>query len=137
MAESYNAEQKLSNVVLVATSIAIFLACLGLYALAAFTAEQRTKEIGIRKVMGASVQQLVTLLSKDFLKLVVVAVIIGIPAGYYLMNEWLAGFAYKTTLGISVFILAGIISLLIAGFTVSYESVKAAASNPVKSLRND
>jgi putative ABC transport system permease protein len=87
--------------------------------------------------MGASVQQLVTLLSKDFLKLVVVAVIIGIPAGYYLMNEWLAGFAYKTTLGISVFILAGIISLLIAGFTVSYESVKAAASNPAKSLRND
>jgi putative ABC transport system permease protein len=137
MAESYNAEQKLSNVVLVATSIAIFLACLGLYALAAFTAEQRTKEIGIRKVMGASVHQLVTLLSKDFLKLVVVAVIIGIPAGYYLMNEWLAGFAYKTTLGISVFVLAGIISLLIAGFTVSYESVKAAAANPAKSLRND
>lgn len=137
MAEAYNAEQKLADVVLVATSIAIFIACLGLYALAAFTAEQRTKEIGIRKVMGASVPQLVSLLSRDFLRLVVVAVVIGIPTGYYLMNRWLEGFAYKTTIGWSVFVSAAVLSLLIAWLTVSFESVKAAVSNPVNSLRNE
>jgi putative ABC transport system permease protein len=137
MAELYNSEQKLANVVLVAASIAIFLACLGLYALAAFTTEQRTKEIGIRKVMGASVPQLVSLLSKDLLWLVGIAVILGIPAGYYLMHLWLEGFAYKTTLNITVFAWAAIISLLIAWLTVGYESIKAARANPVSSLRNE
>jgi putative ABC transport system permease protein len=137
MAALYQSEQKLADVVLTASAIAIFIACLGLYALAAFTAEQRTKEIGIRKVMGASVPQLVTLLSTDFLKLVLIAVAVGIPAGYYLMNRWLEAFAYKTSIGTVVFVLAAGISLLIAWFTVSVESIKAAVTNPVKSLRNE
>ncbi|MBX2946277.1 MAG: ABC transporter permease [Cyclobacteriaceae bacterium] len=137
MAGLYKAEQKLANVVLTASVIAIFIACLGLYALAAFTAEQRTKEIGIRKVMGASVSQLVTLLSKDFLMLVMIAVVVGIPVSYYLSDRWLESFAYKTSIGISVFILAGSLSLLIAWITVGFESVKASLSNPVNSLRNE
>jgi putative ABC transport system permease protein len=137
MAALYKSEQKLADVVLAASGIAIFIACLGLYALAAFTAEQRTKEIGIRKVMGASVPQLVTLLSTDFLRLVLIAVVFGIPAGYYLMNRWLEAFAYKTSISILVFVLAAGISLVIAWFTVSVESIKAAVTNPVKSLRSE
>lgn len=137
MAGLYKAEQKLANVVLVASAIAIFIACLGLYALAAFTAEQRTKEIGIRKVMGASVPQLVTLLSKDFLKLVMIAVAVGMPVSYYLTERWLESFAYKTNIGVTVFILAGSLSLFISWITVGFESVKASVSNPVNSLRNE
>ncbi|MBX2955099.1 MAG: ABC transporter permease [Cyclobacteriaceae bacterium] len=137
LAGLYKSEQNLARVVLLFSALAIFIACLGLYALAAFTTEQRTKEIGIRKVMGASVPQLISLLSKDFLKLVVVAIAVSIPVGYYLMSEWLEGFAYKTSIGISVFILAGSLSLLIAWITVSFESVKASLSNPVNSLRNE
>ncbi|MDL5047966.1 ABC transporter permease [Oscillatoria amoena NRMC-F 0135] len=137
MADLYKAEQKLTDVVLLASGIAIFIACLGLYALAAFTAEQRTKELGIRKVMGATVPQLILLLSKDFLKLVLIAVVVGIPVGYYLMNTWLEGFAYKTSIGITVFAAASVISLLIAWLTVSFESVKASFSNPINSLRNE
>lgn len=137
LAGLYKAEQNLAQVVLLFSALAIFIACLGLYALAAFTTEQRTKEIGIRKVMGASVPQLISLLSKDFLKLVIIAIVIGIPISYYLMIEWLEGFAYKTTIGITVFILAGSLSLVIAWLTVSFESVKAALSNPVNSLRSE
>ncbi|QOI97682.1 MAG: ABC transporter permease [Flammeovirgaceae bacterium] len=137
MASLYHTEQKLANVVMMGSVIAIFIACLGLYALAAFTANQRTKEIGIRKVMGASVSQLVAMLSKDFLKLVVIAIGIGLPAGYYLMNNWLERFAYKTTIGLTVFAAAALISLLIAWITVSFESIKAATTNPVNSLRNE
>lgn len=137
MASLYKTEQKLTQVVTVGSVIAIFIACLGLYALAAFMAEQRTKEIGIRKVMGASAAQLVVLLSKDFLRLVVIAICIGLPAGYYLMNNWLERFAYKAGIGLPVFAAAAVISLLIAWITVSFESVKAAVANPVKSLRNE
>jgi putative ABC transport system permease protein len=133
----YQAEQNLTKIVSVFSVLAIVIACLGLYALAAFMAEQRTKEIGIRKVMGASVSQLVSLLSKDFLVLVGIAVVVGIPVGYYLMEQWLQGFAYKTTIDSMVFVLAGMISLLIAWLTVSYESLKAAMTNPVQSLRNE
>ncbi|MCU0358629.1 MAG: ABC transporter permease [Cyclobacteriaceae bacterium] len=137
MADLYQAEVRMSRVVLVASVLAIFIACLGLYALAAFTAEQRTKEIGIRKVMGATVPQLITMLSKDFLLLVLIAVLIGLPAGYFLMNRWLEDFAYRTTIGVSVFAAAAAVSLMIAWLTVSLESVKAALSNPVDSLRNE
>jgi len=133
----YQTEKNLTKVVSVFSALAIVIACLGLYALAAFMAEQRTKEIGIRKVMGASVPQLVSLLSKDFLWLVGIAVVVGIPVGYYLMDQWLEGFAYKTTIDSMVFVLAGVISLLIAWLTVSYESLKAAMANPVQSLRNE
>ena len=133
----YKAEQNLTKVVLLFASIAIFVACLGLYALAAFTAEQKTKEIGIRKVMGASVSQLVNMLSKDFILLVGISFVIGIPASYYLMEKWMQGFAYRTEIGMGVFALAGIVSLVIAWLTVSIESFKAASNNPVKSLRSE
>ncbi len=133
----YKTDRTLANVVLLFASLAIFVACLGLYALAAFTAEQRTKEIGIRKVMGASVPHLVLMLSKDFMVLIVIAFLIGIPIGYYLMEQWLSDFAYKTTINLLVFVFAGAGSILIAWLTVSFESFKAATSNPVKSLRSE
>jgi putative ABC transport system permease protein len=133
----YQAEQNLSLIVMLFAGLAIFVACLGLYALAAFTAEQKTKEIGIRKVMGASVLQLISMLSKDFLRLVLIAFVIGIPVSYLLMDKWLESFAYRTNLGIGIFALAGFIGLVIAWFTVSIESFKAASNNPVKSLRSE
>jgi putative ABC transport system permease protein len=117
--------------------LAIFVACLGLYALAAFTAEQRKKEIGIRKVMGASVPHLVVMLSKDFMLLIGIAFFIGIPIGYYMMSEWLNDFAYKTTIDVMVFVFAGAGSIIIASVTVSFESFKAARNNPVTSLRSE
>jgi putative ABC transport system permease protein len=131
----YYSEQNLSKVVMLFAGLAIFVACLGLYALAAFTAEQRTKEIGIRKVMGASVTHLVSMLSRDFIVLVIVAFAIGIPVGYYVMDQWLQGFAYRTEIGVGVFIIAGAVSIVIACVTVSFESFKAASAKPVDSLR--
>ncbi len=133
----YKTDRTLANVVLLFASLAIFVACLGLYALAAFTAEQRTKEIGIRKVMGATVPHLVLMLSKDFMLLIGIAFLIGIPIGYYLMEQWLSDFAYKTTINLLVFVFAGAGSILIAWVTVSFESFKAATNNPVKSLRSE
>jgi putative ABC transport system permease protein len=127
----------MSQVVLLFAGLAILVACLGLYALTAFTAEQRTKEIGIRKVMGASVANLVGLLSKDFMMLVLLAFVIGIPAGYYVMTKWLEGFAYKTDITFMVFAISGVIALLIAGVTVSFESLRAARENPTKNLRSE
>lgn len=133
----YRAEQNLSQVVLLFAGLAIFVACLGLYALAAFTTEQRTKEIGIRKVLGASVGNVIRILSRDFMILVMIAFVLGIPAGYYLMDQWLQGFAYRTDITVMVFVAAGLISVLIAGVTVSLESFRAAKANPVKSLRSE
>lgn len=133
----YRSEQNLSQVVMLFAGLAIFVACLGLYALAAFTAEQRKKEIGIRKVLGASVTHVVTMLSRDFMILVMISIVIGIPVGYYLMDKWLQDFAYRTDITLVVFIAAGVISLIIAGATVSFESLKAAKTNPVNSLRSE
>lgn len=133
----YRSEQNLAQVVMIFSGLAIFVACLGLYALAAFTAEQRKKEIGIRKVLGASLTQVVTLLSRDFMVLVLISIVIGIPVGYYLMDKWLQDFAYRTDITLLVFIAAGVISLLIAGATVSIESFRAAKTNPVSSLRSE
>jgi putative ABC transport system permease protein len=135
MAKLYQAEERLTNIVLFFSGLAIFIACMGLYALASFTAAQRIKEIGIRKVMGASVFQLVAMLSKDFIKLVIIAFLVGIPIGYYLMNNWLEGFAYRTNLDVIVFIISGALALFIAWVTVSFESFKAAKRNPAESLR--
>lgn len=137
MAKLYTNEANMASVVLLFTGLAVLVACLGLYALSAFTAEQRTKEIGIRKVMGATVPQLINMLSKDFLILVALAWLVGMPAGYYLMQQWLSGFAYRMELTIFIFISAGLISLAIAWLTVSIESFKAASANPVKSLRSE
>ncbi len=117
--------------------LAIIIACLGLFALSAFMAEQRSKEIGIRKVLGASVHQLASLLSKDFLRLVIVAVILASPIAWWAMTKWLQDFAYRINISWWIFLVAGGSSLLIALLTVSFKAVKAAISNPVKSLRNE
>ena len=117
--------------------LAIFISCLGLFGLSAFTAEQRTKEMGIRKVLGASVTSIVSLLSKDFLKLVALAFVIAAPLAWYAVNQWLRNFEYKIAVGWSTFALAGVLALVIALLTVSFQSVKAALTNPVKSLRSE
>ncbi|AKD57626.1 ABC transporter permease [Spirosoma radiotolerans] len=117
--------------------LAIFISCLGLFGLSAFTAEQRTKEIGVRKVLGASVSSIIGLLSKDFLKLVLLAIAIASPLAWYAMNEWLQGFAYKVALSWWVFALAGVLAIGIALLTISFQSIKAALMNPVKSLRSE
>ena len=137
VAKQYESDTRTSIILSIATTLAIVISCLGLYGLSIYVAERRVKEIGIRKVMGASVTGIVALLSKEFIKLVIVAFIIAAPLGYYAMNKWLVGFAYKIELNAVVFIMAGVISLVIAWLTVSFESVKAAISNPIKSLRNE
>jgi putative ABC transport system permease protein len=115
--------------------MAIIIACLGLFGLISFAAEQRTKEIGIRKVLGASVANLVSLLSRDFLKLVAMANVIAWPVAWFAMNKWLENFAYRIDIGWWVFVLAGGLALLIALVTVSTQAIKAALANPVESLR--
>lgn len=117
--------------------LTILISCLGLFGLAAFDTERRTKEIGIRKVLGASTKSLIALLSKDFLKLVVIAIILASPVAYYLMNKWLQDFAYKVDISWWIFIVAGALALLIALLTVSFQAIKAAIANPVKSLRTE
>lgn len=133
----YASEQRTAKVVLLFASLTILIACLGLFGLAAFTAEQRIKEIGVRKVLGASVTDITALLSGDFLKLVGIAILIASPLAWYGMRLWLQDFAYRVEMGWGVFVLAAILSLLIAFFTVSFQSVKAAISNPVRSLRSE
>ncbi|GAB3704485.1 ABC transporter permease [Spirosoma flavus] len=135
--KQYKAEQKQGEVLLTFTILAILIACLGLFGLAAFAAEQRTKEIGVRKVLGASVMSIVTMLSKDFLKLVCIALIIATPIAWYAMNQWLQDFAYRVNLDWWVFALAGLLAVIIALATVSFQSMKAALANPVKSLRSE
>ena len=113
------------------------MACLGLFGLSAFSAEQRTREIGIRKVLGASVTNVAALLSKDFIKLVLIAIVIASPLAWYAMNKWLEGFAYKITISWWMFLIAGLVAVLIALVTVSFQAIKAAVANPVKSLRTE
>lgn len=131
----YIAEIKVGQITTVFSFIAIFIACLGLFGLAAFITERRIKEIGIRKVLGASILEIIVLLSKEFTKWVVIANLIAWPIAYYLMNNWLKDFAYRIELNWTVFILSGLIALLIALATVSYQAIKAALANPVESLR--
>ena len=117
--------------------LAIFIACLGLLGLATYTAEQRTKEIGIRKVLGADLGSIVSLLSRDFIKLVFISIVIATPLSWYVMNQWLEDFAYRTEIHFWIFILAGCIALSIAVLTISYQSIKSAIVNPVSSLRSE
>ncbi|WP_198174908.1 ABC transporter permease [Spirosoma arboris] len=133
----FQVEQRLANVLNLLTNIAILIACLGLFGLAAFTAEQRTKEIGVRKVLGASVASIVTLLSKDFLKLVLIAIVIASPIAWWAMNRWLQDFAYKIDIEWWMFALVGLLAVGITLLTVSFQSIKAALTNPVKSLRSE
>ena len=118
-------------------SLAIFISCLGLFGLAAYTAERRIKEIGIRKVLGASVSGLAGLLSKDFLKLVIISCVLAFPVAWLFINNWLQGYQYRVTINLWIFILAGTAALLIALATVSFQAIKAALMNPVKSLRSE
>jgi len=133
----YRTEQRLGRVVVLFTFVAIFVACLGLFGLAAFAAERRVKEIGVRKVLGASIANIVTLLSKDFIKLVIVGFVIATPIAWYLLNRWLADFEYRIEIEPQIFALAGGAALAIALLTVSWQSIKAAVANPVDSLRSE
>ncbi|WP_221393999.1 ABC transporter permease [Dyadobacter sp. NIV53] len=133
----YRSENVVGTLSTIFALLAIFIACLGLFGLAAFTAEQRVKEIGVRKVLGASVAGIVALLSKDFLKLVFIAIIIASPIAWYVMNQWLRNYAYKIEIGWWVFVLAGFLSMGIALLTISFQSIKAALTNPIKSLKSD
>ncbi len=137
VAKFYKKEQQFAQILNTATGIAIFISCMGLFGLVAFTTQRRTKEIGIRKVLGASVTQIVNLLSKDFLKLVILGIVIASPIAYWAMNKWLQDFAYRVEISWWIFALAGIGATVIALLTVSYQSIKAALANPVKSLRTE
>jgi putative ABC transport system permease protein len=133
----YQSEQVVSKLSNYFAFLAIFISCLGLFGLAAFTAEQRTKEIGVRKVLGANVTGIVSMLSKDFLKLVAIAVVIASPIAWYAMNNWLQEFEYKQDMSWWVFAVAGLAVALIALLTVSFQAIKAAVANPLKSLRTE
>jgi len=133
--QTYRREQDFSSLTRGFTFLAIFIACLGLFGLASYTVEQRTKEIGIRKVLGAGVGGLVVLLSKTYLKLVLLANVIAWPAAYFLMRRWLQDFVYRIDLSVGVFLLSMAAAALIALLTVSFHSIRAAGSDPVRALR--
>jgi len=133
----YKADVRQQTILSIFSGLAIFVACLGLFGLASFTAAKRTKEIGVRKVLGSSIRGIVLLLSKDLLKPVLIATFIAIPVGYYAMNNWLQNFAYRTQLHWWIFILAAFITIVIALFTVCFKAIKAALTNPAKSLRTE
>jgi len=135
--KTYEAEQKMSLILGIFAGLTILVACLGLFGLVTFTAERRTKEIGIRKVLGAGVPGIVQLLSKDFLKLVFVSIVLATPVAWWAMNKWLQDFAYRITISWWMFAIAGAVAILIALFTVSFKAIKAAMANPVKSLRSE
>ena len=133
----FRAEQRMSRIILIFTCLAVMIACLGLFGLSSFTAEQRSKEISIRKVMGATVSQVLMLLSKDFAKLVIISFIIAIPVTWYGMNKWLEGFAYRVDFDFLAVLISGGLAIAIAILTISFQSLKAATGNPVKSLRSE
>jgi len=135
--EMYRSEQRAGKIALTFSVLGILIACLGLFGLSAFVAEQRIKEIGIRKVLGASVSGLVGLLSKDFVKLVLIAFVIATPIAWYFMNGWLQDFEYRITMNWTIFLAAGLVTLLIAVITISLQAVKAAVANPGKNLRTE
>jgi ABC-type antimicrobial peptide transport system permease subunit len=133
----YASEQRVAVLSKYFASIAILISCLGLFGLAAFTAQKRQKEIGIRKVIGASISNVITMLSKDFLMLVSISLLIAVPLSWWLMNNWLQNFAYRTHMNTGIFLIAAAFVILITLLTVSFQSIKAAIANPVKSLRTE
>ncbi len=135
--QKFAAEERIASLARVFTGLAIFISCLGLFGLASFVAEQRTKEIGVRKVLGASVTNLWALLSKDFVQLVIIALLLAIPIAYYIMQQWIQKFSYRTDISWWIFLAAGIGALTITVITVSFQAIKAALANPVKSLRTE
>jgi len=134
---TYKSEQNIGNILGIFAGLTIFVACLGLFGLTIFTAEQRTKEIGIRKVLGANIASLIALISKDFLKLVFIAFLIAAPIAWFAMNKWLQSFAYRIEISWWLFIVVAVVATVIALFTVGFQAVKAALANPVKSLRSE
>jgi len=136
-AELYRADNQVSKIIGYLAALAIIIACLGLFGLASYSAERRTKEVGIRKVLGAGVFNLATLLSGSFLKLVGISIVIAWAISWFVINNWLQDFAYRINMSWWVFAVAGIAALLIALFTVSFQAIKAAVANPVKSLRTE
>ena len=135
--KNYEADERLSSLVSYFTIVAILISCLGLFGLAAFSVEQRTKEIGIRKVLGAGILNITTLLSRDFIKPVFLGIVIASPLAWYIMHSWLQNFAYPITMSWWMFALAGALALLIAIFTISFQAIRAAITNPVKALRSE
>ncbi len=136
-AKKFNYEELVGNLAGITAVLAIFISCLGLFGLASFTAEQRVKEIGVRKVLGASVLNLWKLLSKDFVILVLISCVIAMPVAGYLMNEWLKSYDYKTSIGPGIYVLVVALSMAITLITVSFQAIRAAMANPVKSLRTE
>jgi putative ABC transport system permease protein len=136
-ARQYQSEEKQGQIIISFTVLAVLISCLGLLGLVTFTASQRTREIGIRKTLGAGVSDIVFLLSRDLVKLVLLAIVIATPIAYYVMHLWLQSFAYRVSIGWGVFVLAGGLTLLAALLTLSIQTVRAALANPVASLRSE
>ncbi len=137
IAEFYESEQKLSDIIGMASLVIIFIGCLGMYGLVTFMAEQKTKEVGIRKVLGATIMNIVSIFSWEFIKLVVIAFLIAAPVAYFFMDHWLRSFAFQIPLGIDIFLLGITVTLVIALLTVSYQTFKSATVNPVDSLKRE
>jgi ABC-type antimicrobial peptide transport system permease subunit len=135
IAEFYDGERRMSILLSIFTSMAIFIGCLGLFGLATFMANQKTKEIGVRKVLGASVQSIVMIFSKEYIVLITIGFVLAAPLGYFAMKAFLSEFEYKIPLGPGIFITGLVVTLVIAGLTVGFKSFRAANANPVKSLR--
>jgi len=135
--KQYDEDKRVSRIITAFTIIAMIICSLGLYGLSSFMAERRFKEIGVRKVMGASVQQIVGMMSKEFIKLVAISFLLAVPVAWFAMTRWLEGFAYKIPMDFTIFLFAGLSALTIALLTISYESIRAASTNPVISLRTE
>ena len=136
-AKQFDNEQRTKTMAGLFAALAIFISCLGLFGLSAYVAESRIKEIGVRKVLGASVLNITKLLSLDFVKLVVVSIVIATPVAWFAMNKWLQDYTYRINISWDTFFIAGLLAVLIALLTVSFQSIKAAIANPVKSLRTE
>ena len=133
----YESDERFGMIFSVFSALAIFVACLGLFGLTIYSTAQRNKEIGVRKVLGASTGRIIALLSKDFIRLYIISLAIAIPFSWYLMNNWLDEFAYRISLGFEVFAVSAIITLIVAFVTMSFKTVSAALANPVESLRDE
>ena len=136
-AEVYRADSQVSSIVGVLAGLAIVISCLGLFGLASYSAERRVKEVGIRKVLGASVQNIVGMLSKDFLKYVLIAALIALPLAWFGVHKWLEDYAYRISISWWIFFIAVIIAMMIAFVTISFQAIMAAVANPVESLRTE
>lgn len=135
--KSYAAEEKWKQIMLFGAILTIFISCIGLFGLSVTAAERRIKEIGVRKVLGSSVQGIVTILSKDFVALVAIALFIAIPAAWFAGNKWLENYPYRADISWGIFALAALLVVMVALFTVSFQAIRAARANPVKSLRTE